>query len=161
RLTFKHISHNLKRMRVEILAALPLAMLLAAVAPLRAELKSGPALPYHVSPDWAQLPKGWNFGECSGVSIDRDDNVWVFNRGPHPVMQFDKAGKLLQAWTEVPVTAAHGLRVDRDGNIWTVDVAAHRVMKFTTAGRLLMMIGSVGGAAGNNDTHDAFNRPTN
>lgn len=143
-------------MRVEILA-----LLLAAVAPLPAELKSGPPLPHHVVPDWAQLPKGWNFGECSGVAIDRDDNVWVFNRGLHPVMQFDKSGKLLQAWSEVPVTAAHGLRVDRDGNIWTVDVAAHRVMKFTPAGRLLMMIGSVGGAPGTNDTHDAFNRPTN
>lgn len=143
-------------MRVEIafLAAL-------AAFPSHAELKSGPPLPYHVVADWARLPQGWNFGECSGVSIDKDDNVWIFNRGAHPVMQFDKSGKMLQAWTEVPVNAAHGLRVDRDGNIWTVDVAAHRVMKFTPAGRLLMMIGQVAGGAGTNDTKDGFNRPTN
>ena len=143
-------------MRAEILA-----LMLAAALPALAELKSGPALPHHVVPDWAQLPKGWNFGECSGVAIDRDDNVWVFNRGAHPVIEFDKSGKLLQAWTEVPVTAAHGLRVDRDGNIWTVDVAAHRVMKFTSAGHLLMMIGQVAGGPGTNDTKDGFNRPTN
>ena len=143
-------------MRVEFL------VLVAVIAlPVHEELKSGPPLPYHVVADWAQLPKGWNFGECSGVSIDKDDNVWVFNRGAHPVMQFDKSGKLLQAWPEVPVTAAHGLRVDRDGNIWTVDVAAHRVMKFTPAGHLLMTIGQVAGAAGNNETRDGFNRPTN
>lgn len=143
-------------MRAEILA-----LMLVAALPALAELKSGPALPHHVVPDWAQLPKGWNFGECSGVAIDRDDNVWVFNRGAHPVMEFDKSGKLLQAWTEVPVTAAHGLRVDPDGNIWTVDVAAHRVMKFTSAGHLLMMIGQVAEGPGTNDTKDGFNRPTN
>ncbi len=126
------------------------------------ELKSGPPMHYSVVEGWAQLPKGWNFGECSGVDVDRNDNVWVFNRGAHPVIQFDKSGKMLQAWTEVPVTAAHGIRVDPDGNIWTVDVAAHRLMKFTPAGRLLMMIGQVGGAAGaNNDIKDGFNRPTN
>jgi DNA-binding beta-propeller fold protein YncE len=147
-------------MRIEFLV-LAAAAALPAALPVSGELKSGPALPYHVVMDWAQLPKGWNFGECSGVSIDKDDNVWVFNRGVHPVMQFDKSGRLLQAWTEVPVTAAHGLRVDRDGNIWTVDVAAHRVMKFTPAGRLLMMIGQVAGAAGTNETKDGFNRPTN
>jgi DNA-binding beta-propeller fold protein YncE len=143
-------------MRIEILA-----LLAAAALPALAELKSGPPLPHHLVQDWAQLPKGWNFGECSGVAIDRDDNVWVFNRGAHPVIQFDKSGKLLQAWTEVPVTAAHGLRVDREGNIWTVDVAAHRVLKFTPSGHLLMMIGQVGGSPGTNDTKDGFNRPTN
>jgi DNA-binding beta-propeller fold protein YncE len=143
-------------MRLEIVA-----LLVAAALPAAGELKSGPALPHRVVTDWAQLPKGWNFGECSGIAIDKNDNVWVFNRGAHPVLEFDKSGKLLQAWTEVPVTSAHGLRVDRDGNIWTVDVAAHRVMKFTPGGHLLMMIGQVGGSAGTNETPDGFNRPTN
>ena len=138
-------------------------VLLATLAlPVLAELKSGPPMNYTVVRDWAQLPPGWNFGECSGVDVDKNDNVWVFNRGAHPVIQFDKSGKMLRAWTEVPLTTAHGIRVDADGNIWLIDVAAHRVMKFTPAGRLLMMLGQVGGAAGpNNDTKDGFNRPTN
>ncbi len=143
-------------MRIHILI-----LLVGAVLPAVAELKSGPSLPHHVVLDWAQLPKGWNFGECSGVAIDKDDNVWVFNRGAHPVIEFDKSGKMLQAWTEMPVTSAHGLRVGPDGNIWTVDVAAHRVLKFTPNGHLLMMIGQVGGNPGTNDTKDGFNRPTN
>ena len=125
------------------------------------ELKSGPPLDYKVVQGWAQLPAGWNFGECSGVDVDQDDNVWVFNRGAHPVIQFDRDGKVKQAWSEVPVKASHGLRVDSAGNIWTVDVEAHRVIKFDPAGRVLMMIGGVGGAAGKEDTHDGFNRPTN
>jgi streptogramin lyase len=139
-----------------------LTILVAVTLPVLAELKSGPPMNYTVVSDWAQLPPGWNFGECSGVDVDKNDNVWVFNRGAHPVIQFDKSGKMLRAWTEVPLTTAHGIRVDADGNIWLIDVAAHRVMKFTPAGRLLMMLGQVGGAAGpNNDTKDGFNRPTN
>jgi DNA-binding beta-propeller fold protein YncE len=139
-----------------------LVLFVAAALPALAELKSGPPMNYAVVQDWAQLPKGWNFGECSGVDIDKNDNVWVFNRSPHPVIQFDKSGKMLQAWSDMPVTTAHGIRVDPDGNIWTVDVAAHRVMKFTSSGRLLMMIGQVGGNPGpNNDTKDGLNRPAN
>lgn len=128
--------------------------------PAFAELKSGPPLPYKVVANWAQLPDGWNFGETSGVDVDKDDNVWVFNRGPHPVVQFDRDGKMLQAWKEVAVESSHGIRVDGDGNIWTIDVKAHRILKSTPHGRVLMMIGGVGGAPGDNDTKDGFNRPT-
>ena len=86
-----------------------------------AELKSGPPLDYRPVPGWAQLPKGWNFGECSGVDVDKDDNVWVYNRGTHPVMEFDKSGKLLQAWADVPVQSSHGIRVDKERTFgrWT------------------------------------------
>src|SRR5450631_994099 len=120
------------------------------------QIKSGPALPLKAVPDWAQLPKGYNFGETSGVDVDKDDNVWVFNRGAHPVMQFDKNGKLLQSWTEMPLKSSHGLRVDPDGNIWTIDVEAHRILKLSASGRVLMVLGGVGGAAGkDNDTKDA------
>ena len=74
-----------------------LVLLMASTLPVFAELKSGPPLDFSVVPDWAQLPKGWNFGECSGVTVDKNDNIWVFNRG------------------------AHGIRTDADGNICTQD----------------------------------------
>ena len=138
--------------------AFVLTMLLS--LPAFAELKSGPPLPYKVVANWAQLPDGWNFGETSGVDVDKDDNVWVFNRGKHPVIQFDRDGKMLQSWNEVPVESSHGIRVDADGNIWTIDVKAHRILKSTPHGRVLMMIGGVGGAPGDNNTKDGFNRPT-
>src|SRR5256885_1747281 len=127
-------------------------LLLTALAPLRAELKSGPALPYRVVEDWAQLPEGFHFGECSGVDVDKDDNVWVFNRGSHPVMKFDKSGKLLQSWADVPVKASHGIRVDGDGNVWGVDVGGHAVLKFTPNGRLLMVITQPYNRPGNDET---------
>jgi DNA-binding beta-propeller fold protein YncE len=144
---------------------LPAVSMLALLQPLAAELKSGPPLPHKVVKDWAQLPQGWNFGECSGVAVDRQDNVWVFNRGRHPVIQLDKNGNMLQAWGEGIFNSSHGIRVDNDGNVWTIDVKGHAVMKFTPAGRLLMFLGrqTVPGrpsTAGNNDSKDAFNEPT-
>jgi len=131
----------------------------AASLPLTAQRKPE-LLPQGLVENWPQLPKGWNFGEVSGVDVDRFDNVWVFNRGAHPVMQFDKNGKLLQAWDEVPVKSSHGLRVDPQGFVWLVDVAAHSLLKFTPEGKLLMVIANAGGAPGDNNSQYAFNRPT-
>ena len=121
---------------------------------------SAPALPHKLVPNWAQLPTGWNFGEVSGVAVDKDDSVWVFNRGAHPMVQFDKSGKMLQAWKEVPIKSTHGVRVDPQGNIWAVDVAGHAVVKFNRAGKVLMVIAQPGNAAGDNNSNYAFNRPT-
>lgn len=125
-----------------------------------AQIKSGPSLPHKLVPDWPQLPNGWNLGEVSGVDVDRDDNVWVFHRGKHPVIQFNRAGRVLQAWEDVPVIASHGIRVAPDGRIWAVDVDAHRLLTFTPQGRVVQVIGLPGGRAGTMDTKDGFNKPT-
>jgi DNA-binding beta-propeller fold protein YncE len=142
-------------------SATVLCLLAAALPAFSAELKSGPPLAYKVVRDWAQLPTGWNFGECSGVAIDRNDNVWVFNRGKHPVIQFDKNGNMLQAWGEGTIVSSHGIRVDPDGNVWGIDVKGHVVIKYNQAGRVLMVLGNRQGTAGKNDSKDAFNEPTN
>ncbi len=125
-----------------------------------AQLKSGPPLPHQLVNDWAKLPKGWNFGETSGVATDKQDNVWVFTRGMHPVMQFDRTGKFLQAWPDIKIVSSHGIRVDPDGNVWLIDVKGHVVIKCNTEGRVLMIVGNRQGVAGNNDSKDAFNEPT-
>ncbi len=121
------------------------------------DLKSGPSLPHRLVKDWAKLPKGWNFGESSGVAVDKQDNVWVFNRGAHPVIQFDKNGNLLQSWGEGLFKSAHGIRIDADGNVWAIDVKGHLVLKFSPAGKVQMVIGR---SPGNNDSKDSFNEPT-
>ena len=41
---------------------------------------------YRVNADWGKLPAGWSFKEVGGVGVDRNDNVYVFNRGEHPMM---------------------------------------------------------------------------
>jgi len=128
-----------------------------------AKLKTGPPLPYAVDASWPQMPKGYNFGECSGVDVDKRGNVWVFNRGHWPVMEFDRRGKFVQAWSQdtFPVKSAHGLRVGPDGSLWLVDVDGHVIFKMSPEGRVLMILGNRQGVPGNNDAEDAFNRPTN
>ncbi len=125
-----------------------------------AGLDGVPPLPHKLVPNWAQLPDGWNFGEASGVSVDANDNVWVFNRGAHPVIQLDKSGRFLRAWKEVPVISSHGIKVDPSGNVWLVDVKGHSLLKFTAAGRLQMVIANAGRGPGDNTTQYAFNQPT-
>ena len=125
-----------------------------------ADLQTAPALPFKLVPNWAQLPTGWNFGEVSGVAVDRDDSVWVFNRGAHPVIQFDKNGRMLQAWKDVAIKSSHGIRIDPQGNIWAVDVAGHAVIKYDRTGRILMLIAQPGNNPGDNSSNYAFNRPT-
>lgn len=137
--------------------ALSLAQALAQTHPPA----TGPQLPYHAVENWAKLPEGLNLGECSGVAVDKSDNVWVFNRGSHPVVEFDRNGKMLQAWNDVPVKSSHGIRVDGDGNVWLIDVAGHKVLKMSPSGHVLMVISAVGGAIGDQNAKYAFNRPTN
>jgi DNA-binding beta-propeller fold protein YncE len=131
------------------------------------KFQSGPPLPYHLVA-WPTMPKGYNFGECSGVDVDKQDNVWVANRGFWPIMEFDRNGKFLQAWSEETIRpfpgvgkGAHGIRVDPDGNIWLVDVDGHIICKYNTEGRRLMTLGTRQGIASNNDSQVGFNRPTN
>jgi len=137
-----------------------LAILWAACTVLSAQVQTGPVLPYRAVEGWAQLPAGWNFGEVAAVDVDRNDNVWIFSDGPHPVLQLDRSGKFLRTWPEFLGKKPHGLRVGPDGNLWTVDLEAHRVMKWTPEGRLLMILGTGAPAADNNAKY-AFNRPAN
>ncbi len=156
RLTFRAGSRTLTGMN---LLCLLLAFSIALAVPA-AELASGPPLPHRVVKDWAQLPPGMNFGETSGVDVDKDDNVWVFNRGTHPVIQFDKNGKMLAAWKDLQVTSSHGIKIDPEGNVWLADVKGHAIMKFSRAGRLLMVITNAGKRPGDNKSEYAFNEPT-
>jgi DNA-binding beta-propeller fold protein YncE len=133
------------------------AVCLALALPALAQLKSGPPLPHKLVRDWANLPAGTNFGECPGVAVDKNDNVWVFHRGAKPIMQFDKNGNLLRTFGDGLIKSAHGIEIDSDGNIWAVDVEQHVVLKFNPQGRVQMVIGR---GAGKDDIKDQFNRPT-
>lgn len=132
------------------------------------KLQHGPQLPNKLVANWPTLPKGYNMGEATGVDIDRQGNVWVANRGSWPVMEFDRSGKMLQAWshdavrvTEGTGKGTHGLKVDVNGNIWLGDVDGHVNFKFSPEGRLLMILGNRQGSPNGNDSKTGFNRPTN
>src|SRR6202171_6547639 len=73
---------------------------------------------YRIVEDWAKLPDGWSFKEVGAVGVDAKDNVYVFNRGEHPVMVFDREGKFLRSWGEGQYPRAHGVHMGPDDSIY-------------------------------------------
>ena len=55
---------------------------------------------YRVVENWAKLPEGWEFKDAAAVACDSQDRVYVFNRGEHPMMVFDRDGNFLRSWGE-------------------------------------------------------------
>src|SRR4051794_33894634 len=100
--------HGTRRFRMTFRIGAVALIAWLAIVPSFAQIKSGPPLPHKVVVDWAKLPDGWNFGECSGLAVDKDDSVWIVSRGQHPVIQLDRNGNLLQAWGEGLFKSAHG-----------------------------------------------------
>lgn len=104
-------------------------------------------LEYEVLEGWEQLPQGWSFTEVAGVAVDSQDQVYVFCRGEHPLMVFDKDGKFLNAWGENTFTMPHGIFIDHRDRIHLVDCGDHSIRIYTTAGELLQTIGKPGVSA--------------
>ena len=93
---------------------------------------------------WAQLPPGWSFKEIGGVGVDQKDNVYVFNRGEHPMMVFDREGNFLRAWGEGLFPRAHGLHMAPDGTVFLTDDGDHSVRQCTLEGKVLLTLGTSG-----------------
>jgi DNA-binding beta-propeller fold protein YncE len=122
---------------------------LSLAAAFLAPLPSGAQAPaLKVDPQWPKpLPNNWILGQVGGMSIDAQDNVWVFQRPrsltddekgaalkpprskccvPAPsVLVFNTAGDLVKAWGgpgnnqgyDWPAVE-HGILVDNKGFVW-------------------------------------------
>ena len=122
-------------------------------------LKQG-AFAYEQDDDWAKTPAGYEFPEAAGVEVDANDNVYVFNRGPHPVIVYDKNGNFVRSFGEDTFTArAHGIHISPAGECWLVDDSQHAIHKFDLEGKLLSTLGNVGQPA-DKWSGVPFNRPT-
>ncbi len=99
---------------------------------------------YELVEDWAKLPPGWSFREVGAVGTDANDNVYVFNRGEHPMMVFDRNGNFLRSWGEGVFPRAHGLHVAPDDTLWLTDDGDHSVRHCTLDGKVLLTLGVPG-----------------
>lgn len=113
-------------------------------------------LRYEVVEGWGRLPEGWSFGNVIGVAVDSRDDVYVVNRGEHPVIVFDSDGGFKGSWGEGVFNAPHGLCID--GEVcYIADYRDHTVRKFTLGGKLLHTWGTKDQPGGEGEP---FNRPT-
>ena len=123
-------------------------------------LLGGGEFTYEVSgEDWGNLPEGWTYKEATAVAVDSKDNVYVFNRGGHPVIVFDQEGKFLRSWGEGIFATPHGIAVGPDDTVFCADTQEHTVRKFTLDGKLLMTLGEKGRPS-SAMSGEPFNRPT-
>jgi DNA-binding beta-propeller fold protein YncE len=133
------------------------SVLSATMTSALAEDTSGSASGYRVVADWPERTSPIRLGEVSAVATDSADRVFVFHRGEHPVVVFDRDGKYLRSFGDGLIKKAHGLRIDRDENVWVTDVGHHLVRKFDRDGKLMMTLGRQGKAGAG---PDQFNQPT-
>jgi DNA-binding beta-propeller fold protein YncE len=96
----------------------------------------------------------------SGLAIDQQDRIYVFNRGAKPVMVFNTDGKLI-AWggdqelngKKLDPNWQHSGTVDWDGNVYMIERDAHRVIKMNNKmDKVLLQLGTTM-EKGNDDKH--------
>jgi DNA-binding beta-propeller fold protein YncE len=109
--------------------------------PAWAQSEPYPPLDYVAVADDFKLPAGMTLGSTSGVAINSKGNIFILNRGPHPLMEFDANGKFIRSLGEGFFDRPHGLRIDAEDNIWATDVASHIVYKFSPEGRIVLVLG--------------------
>src|SRR5215510_11716014 len=109
---------------------------------------------------WAQLPAGTAWGGLTTwVAADGKGTVVVLVRKAPYFRVFTTDGKFVKSWGDEGLfNEAHSVEFDRDGFIWATDPNDHVVHKFSPDGKLLMTLGKKG-VAGDNASHDTFNRP--
>ncbi|MDO8750073.1 MAG: peptidyl-alpha-hydroxyglycine alpha-amidating lyase family protein [Dehalococcoidia bacterium] len=116
---------------------------------------------FQVVEDFFKRPKKWSYIDVADVAVDKDDNVYVFNRSEHPIMVFDKLGNFLDAWGEIGVhfVIPHGITIAPNGDVLTADTGDHTVRRWTKEGKLLLTLGQP-----NQNTPEQsglpFNKPT-
>ena len=89
---------------------------------------------YEIVRGWDRLPEGWAYTEVVGVGVDSQDRVYVFTRGDHPVIVFDKEGRFLDAWGEGKFVRPHGVYLSRQDQLYFVDDEGHCIYRFPLAG---------------------------
>lgn len=103
-----------------------------------------PPFRYRSDAAWARRPEGYTWHDVVGVACDSKERVYVFNRGDHPMMVFDREGGFLKSWGEGLISRAHGVTIGPDDSVYCTEDMGHTVRKFTPDGALLMTLGTPG-----------------
>ena len=104
------------------------------------ELGSGEYVYETSGENWGNLQPDATYKEATAVAVDANDNVFVFNRGTHPMIVFSSDGDIQDTWGHGEFTNPHGVTIGPDGSVYTVDNGDHTVKKFTPKGEKISEI---------------------
>ena len=110
---------------------------------------------FEVDADWPKRPDAFSWAAMPGVTVDKDDNVWLFTREIPSVQVYGPDGAYQFGWGET--RGSHHIEIDREGYVWTTDIASQIVQKHERDGTVLLTLGTEG-EAGEDETH--FFKPT-
>jgi len=116
-----------------------------------------PELGYRVVENFFHIPAGTSLGEASGVALNSNGHIYLFQRAKPMLAEYDESGNFLRSIDDGLFTHPHGLRIDADDNLWTTDDGSHLVLKLSPAGRVLLVLGRKDVAA---ESDWLFNQPT-
>ncbi len=139
-------------------------------APVAHGVRNDLPQPYVTQRDWGNLPLGTDsWAAVTAVEPSpKGDFIYVIhrcfensceNRPEPPILKFDYAGNLINAFGSGLFVFPHGATVDHEGNLWVADARGndelgHQVIKFNQDGKVLMTLGSKGlGGAGQDLLH--------
>lgn len=139
---------------------------------------------FEVDPFWPQpLPNHWLLGRTIGIAVDQRDHVYIVHRDTDdmfmsqelgldrgtagcctaapPILEFDSAGNLVNAWGGPPPNGEyvwpesnHGIMIAPNGNVWIGGNggADSHILVFTQNGNYIRTIGEPGNGPDSNST---------
>lgn len=125
--------------------------------PRVAFIPDAPILAHRIIEGALVLPPPLTFAVVPSVAINSRGHIFVYHRGPTPVLEFDASGQFLRGLREGTATRAHSIRIDAQDNIWLVDSGDHTVTKLSPAGDVLLTLGTKG-VVGTGDADAAQSR---
>ncbi len=105
---------------------------------------------YEVHHDWGELPDSIRYGNCHGVQVDSQGQVYVHHTvhatspSDHSVVVFNPEGKFVTSWGGAFAGGAHGFRLAREGAdefLYFCDIRRGIVQKTDLAGNVLLTLG--------------------
>jgi sugar lactone lactonase YvrE len=125
------------------LAVIGAALLTAGLASAASAQSAPPQLTFHVAENFLKLPDNVYMAEVVGVALYSNGHIVVVNRGPRPLMEFDKDGSFVRSIADnFPLfEGPHAARIDAQDNLWYIDAANNLVVKFDKERRIQMVLG--------------------
>src|SRR5271169_3281408 len=72
---------------------------------------------YKVDADWPKpLPNKWKMGGVTGLAVDKDDNVWVYDR-PNDLTDIELEAELTPPIADCCVRPPSMIHIDKNGNV--------------------------------------------
>lgn len=106
---------------------------------------------YELVDNWAKLPEGWEWSLVSDAAVDSQGRIYVFTRGKHPIIVFDKAGNFITSWgygefgiSPHLVSQSHGIFIGTDDQVYLTDAYQHVVRRYTRLGEMEQQWGTPG-----------------